>query len=222
MRAIKNLMKAKRPMWRCGECKCITLNAWRCADEFCNCGEETTPAPVTYTVTFQSNDIAMGSVSVEEITVNSGTEISVADNVLVIGENTITAVAESGDRFVRWTTNGWNLPETVTWNMTIVANFEVYVSIETISAPSVNSLSMVEWTSDTSITFTYTPTDATNVIGDIQIFSSDTDVARVMIESFSNGTATIHIDWDSYWTATITYYYELFSYTIDVTVTMSP
>ncbi len=41
MRAIKNFMKAKKPMWRCGECKCITLACWRNADEFCNCGDAT-------------------------------------------------------------------------------------------------------------------------------------------------------------------------------------
>lgn len=41
MRQIKNLMRAKKPMWRCGECKCVTLQAWRCADELCNCGDAT-------------------------------------------------------------------------------------------------------------------------------------------------------------------------------------
>lgn len=41
MRAIKNFMKAKKPMWRCGECKCITLACWRNSDEFCNCGDAT-------------------------------------------------------------------------------------------------------------------------------------------------------------------------------------
>lgn len=41
MRQLKNLMKAKKPMWRCGECKCVTLQAWKCADEFCGCWEAT-------------------------------------------------------------------------------------------------------------------------------------------------------------------------------------
>lgn len=38
MRQLKGLMKAERPMWRCGECKCVTLQCWRENDEFCNCG----------------------------------------------------------------------------------------------------------------------------------------------------------------------------------------
>lgn len=42
MRQLKNLMKAKKPMWRCGECKCVTLQCWRDNDEFCNCGEQMT------------------------------------------------------------------------------------------------------------------------------------------------------------------------------------
>jgi hypothetical protein len=41
MRQLKNLMKAKKPMWRCGECKCVTLQCWRNNDEFCNCGDAT-------------------------------------------------------------------------------------------------------------------------------------------------------------------------------------
>jgi hypothetical protein len=59
MRQLKNFMKAKKPMWNCGECKCITLQCWRENDEFCNCGENVTPpvppvppTPTTHTVTF--------------------------------------------------------------------------------------------------------------------------------------------------------------------------
>ena len=43
MRQIKAFMKAKKPMWRCGECKCLTLQCWKENDEFCNCGESVTP-----------------------------------------------------------------------------------------------------------------------------------------------------------------------------------
>ena len=41
MRQLKNFMKAKSPMWRCGECKCVTLQCRRDNDEFCNCGSST-------------------------------------------------------------------------------------------------------------------------------------------------------------------------------------
>lgn len=42
MRSLKTFMKAKKPMWRCGECKCVTLQCRRENDEFCNCGEQMT------------------------------------------------------------------------------------------------------------------------------------------------------------------------------------
>lgn len=41
MRQLKTFMKAKKPMWNCGECKCITLACWRNSDEFCNCWDAT-------------------------------------------------------------------------------------------------------------------------------------------------------------------------------------
>lgn len=39
-RTLKTFLKQKKGMWKCGECKCLTLNVWRCSDEFCGCGEE--------------------------------------------------------------------------------------------------------------------------------------------------------------------------------------
>lgn len=38
MRELKTFLKQKKWMRRCGECKCLLLNAWRCG-EFCGCGE---------------------------------------------------------------------------------------------------------------------------------------------------------------------------------------
>ena len=65
MRQLKNFMKAKKPMWRCGECKCLTLQCRKENDELCNCGENagpgpqptpptppTPPAPTEVTITF--------------------------------------------------------------------------------------------------------------------------------------------------------------------------
>ena len=39
MRQIKNFMEAKRPMWNCNECKCITMQCWKESEAFCGCGE---------------------------------------------------------------------------------------------------------------------------------------------------------------------------------------
>ena len=45
MRQVKAFMKAKKPMWRCGECKCITLQCWKENDELCNCGDNVDYTP---------------------------------------------------------------------------------------------------------------------------------------------------------------------------------
>jgi len=41
MRALKTLLRAKKTMRNCNDCKCITLNAWKCMEELCNCGDAT-------------------------------------------------------------------------------------------------------------------------------------------------------------------------------------
>lgn len=33
-------MRDKKPMWHCGESKCLLLNSWRCST--CNCADELT------------------------------------------------------------------------------------------------------------------------------------------------------------------------------------
>ena len=45
MRQIKNFMEAKRPMWNCNECKCITMQCWKESEAFCGCGEWGSPLP---------------------------------------------------------------------------------------------------------------------------------------------------------------------------------
>lgn len=48
MRQLKNFMKAKKPMWRCGECECVTLKCWKENDAFCNCGTSSEGLGVEY------------------------------------------------------------------------------------------------------------------------------------------------------------------------------
>lgn len=74
----------------------------------------------TYTVTIATNDATYGTVSPTSVTAPYGTSISASDNVLTIGETTVTATAESGYVFSSWGT----LPETVTGNLNITATFE--------------------------------------------------------------------------------------------------
>ena len=50
MRQIKNFMEAKRPMWNCNECKCITMQCWKESEAFCGCGEWGSPLPPLHNV----------------------------------------------------------------------------------------------------------------------------------------------------------------------------
>lgn len=49
MRQIKNFMEAKRPMWNCNECKCITMQCWKENEAFCGCGEWENSPTARYT-----------------------------------------------------------------------------------------------------------------------------------------------------------------------------
>ena len=98
---------------------------------------------IEYTVSIAPNSSAFWSVDVSEVTANYGTTISTSWAELTIWETTITATPESWYHFVSWTCNGESLPATVTWNMGIVANFEVDNKTASISS---NDVSM--WTVD--------------------------------------------------------------------------
>lgn len=75
----------------------------------------------TFTVNIWVNNPDYGDVSMSSLwSVPYGTAISASDNVLTIGETTITATAETWYQFSSWGA----LPATVTENLTITATFE--------------------------------------------------------------------------------------------------
>ena len=79
----------------------------------------------SYTVGIDVNDLSYWTVDVSEVTADYGTTISTASNVLTIGEEVITATAEEGYVFSEWIDGeGAPLPETITWDLTIIALFE--------------------------------------------------------------------------------------------------
>lgn len=136
-RQLLNFLKAKKNR-RCWGCECLTLNQWR-NWQFCYCVSEVnendntpdTPdepvVPNTYSVFIQSNDTDYGTVdtlTVEDV--EEWTSISANDNVLTIGEATITATAEEWYVFSRWAALPYlsDLPATVTDTLGIVAVFE--------------------------------------------------------------------------------------------------
>lgn len=82
-----------------------------------------------YTVSIASNDSNYWTVDESSVEVPYGTAISVDGNTLTIGTGedavVVTATAESGYEFSSW----WEVPATVTGNLSITATFVVSVSI---------------------------------------------------------------------------------------------
>jgi len=77
-----------------------------------------------YTVSIASEDETKWTVDTESVTVDYGTAITSSSNVLTIGETEITATAIEGYVFSAWTDDNWDpLPETVTWALSVVAEF---------------------------------------------------------------------------------------------------
>ena len=78
-----------------------------------------------YTVTIASNNTDYGTVDESSLTVEYGTAISAADNVLTIWETDVTATAETEYVFSSWTDWEWqSLPATVTGALSVKAVFE--------------------------------------------------------------------------------------------------
>jgi hypothetical protein len=68
----------------------------------------------------------MWTVDENSLIVEYWTAISENNNVLTIDTVDVTATAETWYSFSSWTDGDWNaLPATVTWDITIVANFTV-------------------------------------------------------------------------------------------------
>lgn len=96
----------------------------------------------TFTVNIWVNDPDYGDVSISSLwSVPYGTAISASDNVLTIGETTITATASEWYQFSSWGT----LPATVTENLTITASFEVAPVSYTLTFTPRNERTEQEW-----------------------------------------------------------------------------
>lgn len=224
MRQLKNFMKAKKPMWNCGECKCITLQCWRDNDEFCNCGENVTPptppTPTTYTVSFSCSPELGWTTSISELEVDGWTAIAYSWNWdIIIWDTEIAAIPEDWYVFTFWSDeNGNELPHEVTWNMAVVANFYLVIPIESITAPDDSDVSTTVWEFAETY-FHFSPVDATDVADRI-VVTNNTGNAFWYISSYNaNWECQIRIEWMTEWSDTITYSLDNVSYDIAVTVT---
>ena len=228
-RALKQFMKLKKGYCARQECECRTIAAWRDYEnhpEYCWCGDEwnpVPPTPTTYTVKFQSNNNSYGTVSPKKVEVEPGTSITIEDNEITIGEETIIATAEMWYKLAHWHVRwGGDVPATVTEDMTIVATFIEWVPADWIDEPSETELTIQEglWTED--VTFTYSPENATNILWYVDVSSDDEDIAKILIKDFADWVATLRITWEGYGSTTLRITYWEARYTIDVTVTRAP
>jgi PKD repeat protein len=139
-----------------------------------------------FTVTIQSNDDSLGTVSRSTVTAPSGTQYSASGKTLTIGSISVTATEAAGCSFVGWSsTRG-----TISDDTAITANFQG-------STPMYNvGIKLANWG---SFTVTYN--------GSTTTYTSDTTLAL-------EGGKTLDVDWlgkptwienDTYYTRTTTY-----------------
>ena len=242
-RLVKEWMKAKKGICS-SDCECLTITWWRCYAEehLCNCGEwgSTPPTPPVPT------EIPVDSISApftDNVTLILWEATQVWFNFLPTNANTLNsditvtssdgsiAPASLASWWADWVAyigiaSTWVGTATVTYsfagtsyNIAVTVNPEIYV--ETIDAPSENSITMNEWWEVATVTFNYTPTNA-NRIWNVSVNSSNTEVASGWISSFLNWTAELGIQSVAEGTATITYAIDWTSYDINVTVNALP
>ena len=139
----------------------------------------------TFTVNIWVNDPDYGDVSISSLwSVPYWTAISASDNVLTIGETTITATAETWYQFSSWGT----LPATVTEDLTITATFVLVNYTVTATAWTWGSVSPV------SVTVPYWTT--TSTVDNVISFSNGSSITATpdswyAFDSFSWVPATI-------------------------------
>lgn len=244
MRALKQFLKLKKGYCERQACRCLTVGMWRDYQnlpEVCDCGDwgSTPPVPPT-------PEIHVDSVSApftDNVTLILWEVTQVWFNFLPTNANTlnsdITVTSSDGSiapaTLASWWADWvayieiaatWVGSATVTYsfagtsyNIAVTVNPEIYV--ETIDAPSENSITMNEWWEVATVTFNYTPTNA-NRIWNVSVNSSNAEVASGWISSFLNWTAELGIQSVAEWTATITYSIDWTSYDINVTVNALP
>lgn len=90
MRQIKNYLRSKRTMWNCQEPVCATLNAWKCMNELCGCGESKASLPNKFKVRENSENLFLTSFFNEDVeqdnTISIETDEETWDSFLVVWE----------------------------------------------------------------------------------------------------------------------------------------
>lgn len=129
MRQIKNYLRSKRTMWNCQEPVCATLNAWKCMNEFCNCGDTTIWDMRSYAENWFSTSELMNNVTdPDTVQANADTIIEWAWEELRPFYNAVLA----GNTFEKYVTDeGLTVDETGTCDDELAntdAAFILYVS----------------------------------------------------------------------------------------------
>jgi len=113
----------------------------------------------------------------------------------------ITAIGEWTCTIVVRTLDG-NHSDTCALTVTSAPQTNPITSVSNLSA---NSVSIVAWQQDNSITFDYLPADADDD-STVTFVSTDDTIATADITGGGQGTAQLTIDWLAEWTATISIY----------------
>ena len=156
-------------------------------------------SPRNYTVTIGVSPEWAGTVDTQQVTVAYGTEISYTSNVLMIGDNEITATAWSGYDFSSW----WTLPATVTENLTITATFASTGYLLTF-APW-DEVNNQEWGWTVSPTTAYAPVgsllfvnDSDSTDAEIRTWNPDSDPDAQLLTSITS-TADAERNYDGWY-----------------------
>ena len=159
------------------------------------------------------------------------TDANEFDNISVVSDDEGVATVSNVNNDGNWTAS-FTIEQvaagtcTVTYSLTtdptqtynIAVTVRNLIPASSIWAPSANSITLPEWTQDTSITFSYLPTDA-DTFDIVSITNQDANVLDCWIWWTNSGTAELVINAHSAGTDTITISDWTNSYNIAVTVT---
>ena len=245
MRALKQFLKLKKGYCERQACRCLTVGMWRDYQnlpEVCDCGDwgSTPPVPPVPTeiplesietpstdnetlIMWDSTQVSFGFTPTDANTLNRDVQVVSSDDSVVSAslaswwEDWVAYIGISstwvGNATVTYSFGG------TSYDIAVTVDPEIYM--ETITAPSENSVTLTEWWDIATVTFDYTPTNA-NRISNLTVSSSNTDVASGWISFYSNWTAELSIQSAAAGTATISYAIDWTSYDIDVTVNALP
>ena len=229
MRQLKTFMRnRKKEMIWCEPCECRTLQCRRYANENCGCGGATVNPKATWDSDYDWLTMIVWymwqlwfTVTPEDfnfivnLSNNNFEVLNIADD---WAHHTVSLQAirfVEGDNSTVITIEDWN------GNVLASANIYTAQPIDTVSAPSEDSVTIPQGGVSGEITFTYTPTDA-NIWFNSEM--SDYSIAQMYTFAMTHWTGILTFNWLNVGTTTFTYWGADSSnrHSIDITVDPVP